>query len=242
MTNRLALVTGGTTGIGAAICKELKAAGYKVVANYVANDEGAKKFEQDTGVKVYKWDVTDFDQCAKGVEKICADFGGNIEILVNHAGITRDGMLHKMTPENWSAVVVTDLFSCFNMCRNVINPMREKGFGRIVNVSSVNAQQGQVGQTNYCAAKAGVLGFTKALARESAPKGITVNAIAPGYTDTDMVKSVPENIMKALLATVPEGRLGKPEEIADAVCYLVSDRAAFITGETLSVNGGYHME
>lgn len=242
MANRLALVTGGTTGIGAAICKELKSAGYRVVANYVANEEGAKAFEKETGITAYKWDVTNFEQCAKGVEKICSDFGSNIEILVNNAGITRDSMMHKMKPEDWSSVLITNLFSCFNMSHAVINAMREKQFGRIVNISSVNAQEGQIGQTNYCASKAGILGFTKALARESASKGITVNAVAPGYTDTAMVKTVPENFMKSLLSQVPIGRLGKPEEIADAVRFLVSERAAFITGETLSVNGGYHME
>lgn len=242
MAKRLALVTGGTTGIGAAICKALKNAGYNIAANYVANDDAAKAFEQQTGVKTYQWDVTNFDQCAKGVEKICADFGGNVEILVNNAGITRDGMLHKMTPENWNAVLTTNLTSCFNMSRAVINAMREKGFGRIVSISSVNGQLGQIGQTNYSASKTGIIGFTKALARESATKGITVNAVAPGYTDTTMLKSIPEDIMKSLIAQIPIGRLMKPEEIARMVVFLVADESGAITGETLPVNGGQYMQ
>lgn len=240
--NRLALVTGGTTGIGAAIGKALKTAGYNVVANYVSNDDAAKKFEQETGIKTYKWDVSDFSQCARGVDQIAKDSGSNIEILINNAGITRDGMLHKMTPENWAMVLNTNLFSCFNMCRAVINPMREKGFGRIISISSVNGQMGQIGQTNYCASKAGIIGFTKALARESASKGITVNAIAPGYTDTAMVRAVPENILKTILAQIPVGRLTQPEEIARAALFLAADDAGCITGETISVNGGIRME
>ncbi len=239
---RLALVTGGTTGIGEATCKALKQSGYHVAANYVANNEGAKEFERETGVKTYKWDVTNYEQCLKGVEKICSDFGNSVEILVNNAGITKDGMMHKMTPENWNAVIMTDLSACFYMTRAVINSMREKNFGRIINISSVNAQLGQMGQANYCAAKGGLISFTKALARESAAKGITVNTVAPGYTDTTMVRAVPEKIMKSLIAQIPVGRLAKPEEIADAILFLVSDKSAYITGETLSVNGGYHME
>lgn len=242
MTGRLALVTGGTTGIGAAICKDLKEAGYKVAATYVSNGEAAQQFERETGVKTYKWDVTSPEACAKGVEKVCGDFGGPVEILINNAGIIRDGMMHKMAIENWDAVIATDLSACFYMSRTVIGGMREKGFGRIVNISSVNGQLGQIGQTNYSAAKAGILGFTKALARESASKGITVNAVAPGYTDTAMLKGVPEDVLKSLIAQIPVHRLVSPEEIAHAVLFLVSDKSGSITGETLSVNGGYHME
>ena len=242
MTKRLALVTGGTTGIGAAICKALKAEGYDVVANYIVHDDEAKAFEKETSAKVYKWDVTDFAACAKSIEKITADFGSNVEILVNNAGITRDGMMHKMTAEHWNEVITTNLTSCFNMCRAVINPMREKNFGRIVCISSVNGQLGQVGQTNYCASKTGIIGFTKALARESASKGITVNAIAPGYTDTDMVKAMPADALKAMIAQIPIGRLMKPEEIARAVVFLVTDESICITGETFPINGGQFME
>jgi len=242
MAKRLAPVTGGTTGIGAAICKALKAAGYDVAANYIVRDDEANAFAKETGARVYKWDVTDYEQCAKGVEKVCADFGGNVEILVNNAGITRDGMMHKMTPENWNAVITTNLTSCFNMSRAVINAMREKKWGRIVCISSVNGQLGQIGQTNYCASKTGIIGFTKALARESASKGITVNAIAPGYTDTEMVKSMPEEVLKAMIAQIPMGRLMKPEEIARTVVFLVADESICITGETFPINGGQYME
>jgi len=242
MTKRLALVTGGTTGIGAAICKALQAAGYDVAANYVVHEDNAKAFEKETGVKVYKCDVTDFAECAKSVEEITAAFGSNVEILVNNAGITRDGMMHKMTPEDWNAVITTNLTSCFNMCRAVINPMREKNFGRIVSISSVNGQLGQAGQTNYSASKTGIIGFTKALSRESASKGITVNAVAPGYTDTNMVKEMPENVLKAMIAQIPIGRLMKPEEIARAVVFLVADESSCITGETFPINGGQYME
>jgi acetoacetyl-CoA reductase len=242
MTGRLAVVTGGTTGIGAAICKDLKGAGYRVAASYVSNDAAAHQFERDTGTKTYKWDVTSPDECTKGVERICGDFGTSVEILVNNAGVIRDGMMHKMTVENWDHVIATDLSACFYMSRTVINTMREMSFGRIVNISSVNAQLGQIGQTNYSAAKAGILGFTKALARESASKGITVNAVAPGYTATAMLNGVPEDVLKSLIAQIPIRRLVTPEEIAHAVLFLVSDKSGSITGETLSVNGGYHME
>jgi len=242
MAKRLALVTGGTTGIGAAICKALKGAGYDVAANYIVHDDEAKAFEKETGAKVYKWDVTDFEGCAKGVDKISADFGTNVEILVNNAGITRDGMLHKMTPENWNAVITTNLTSCFNMCRAVINPMRDKKYGRIICISSVNGQLGQAGQTNYCASKTGIIGFTKALARENASKGITVNAIAPGYTDTSMVESMPSDVLKAMIAQIPIGRLMKPEEIARAVVFFVAEESSCITGETFPINGGQYME
>lgn len=242
MTDRLALVTGGTTGIGAAICKDLKEAGYRVAASYVSNDAAAQQFERETGIKTYKWDVTSPDECAKGVGSICSDFGSTVEILVNNAGIIRDGIMHKMPIENWDSVIATDLSACFYMSRVVIPAMREKSFGRIVNISSVNAQLGQVGQTNYSAAKAGILGFTKALARESASKGITVNAVAPGYTNTAMLRDVPEDVLKSLIAQIPLRRLATPGEIAHAVLFLVSDKSGSITGETLSVNGGYHME
>jgi acetoacetyl-CoA reductase len=241
MSKKLGLVTGGTTGIGAAICKALKTAGYDVAANYLVGEEAAKKFAIETGVSIYAWDVTDYDQCMKGVEKITADFGTNIHILINNAGITRDGMLHKMSAENWNAVITTNLTSCFNMCRAVINPMRENNFGRIVSISSVNGQLGQIGQTNYSASKAGIIGFTKALARESAAKGITVNAVAPGYTDTDMVKNMPEAVLGAMIAQMPVGRLMEPEEIARAVVFLVADASSNITGETFSINGGQYM-
>lgn len=239
---RLALVTGGTTGIGAATCKALKAAGYSVAANYIANDDAAKKFGEEFGIRVYKWDVADHKQCEDGVKKVAQDLGKGVDILVNNAGVTRDSMLHKMSVEDWNTVITTDLTACFYMCRAVINSMREENFGRIVNISSINALMGQVGQTNYCAAKAGIIGFSKALARESATKGITVNVVAPGYTSTEMVKTVPDSFMNALLAQVPMKRLGKPEEIADAVVFLASEKSAFITGETISVNGGFHME
>ena len=242
MIKRLALVTGGTTGIGAEICKALKVAGYDVAANFIVNEAQAKKFAQDNDVKVYQWDVTDFKGCAEGVKKICADFGTNVDILVNNAGITRDGMMHKMTPENWNAVITTNLTSCFNMARNVINEMREKKFGRIVSISSVNGQLGQVGQTNYSASKTGIIGFTKALARESATKGITVNAIAPGYTETDMIKTMPEDVLKEMIKQIPIGRLMKPAEIARAVVFLVAEESACITGETFPINGGQYME
>lgn len=239
---KLALVTGGTRGIGAFISKALKKAGYKVAANYAHNDEAANAFAKETGIKVYKWDVASLKESAKGIKKIKADFGQNIEILVNNAGIIRDSMLHKMPEENWSAVISTNLDSCFNMCHEIVPDMRDGCFGRIINISSINAQAGQVGQTNYSAAKAGMLGFTKALARENAAKGITVNAIAPGYIKSDMTDAVPTSVMEAIISQIPVKRLGFPEEIARAVVFLADDNAGFITGETLSINGGHHME
>src|SRR6516225_8600359 len=238
---RVALVTGGTRGIGAAISKALKAAGYKVAANYGGNDEAAQKFKTETGIPVYKWDVSSYDACAGGLKQIEADLGP-VEILVNNAGITRDGMFHRMSPENWAAVINTNLSSLFNMCRPVIEGMRERGFGRIINVSSINGQKGQMGQSNYSAAKAGELGFTKALAQENARAGVTVNAICPGYINTEMVQAVPKDVLeKSILPLIPVGRLGEPDEIARAVVFLAADDAGAITGSTLSINGGQYM-
>lgn len=239
---RIALVTGGTRGIGAAISLALKNAGYKVAANYASNDDAAKEFAKVSGVATYKWDVSDYEACKQGVEMIQNDLGGNVEVLVNNAGITRDGMMHKMSRESWDSVIDTNLTSAFNMSRACIEPMREKKFGRIINISSLNGQLGQMGQTNYSAAKAGLFGFTKALARENASRGITVNAIAPGYIATDMVKAVKEEILAEIVKHIPVGRLGTPEEIARAVVFLSDDQAAFITGETMSINGGQFME
>jgi len=238
---RVAVVTGGTRGIGAAIAKALKAADYKVAANYGGNDEAAQKFKAETGIPVYKWDVASFDACAAGIKQVEAELGP-VDILVNNAGITRDTMFHKMTLEQWSAVINTNLNSLFNMSRQVIDGMRERNFGRIINVSSINGQKGQMGQVNYSAAKAGDIGFTKALAQENARKGVTVNAICPGYIGTEMVRAVPKEVLdKSILPFIPVGRLGEPEEIARAVLFLASDDAGFITGSTLSVNGGQYM-
>ena len=239
---RLALVTGGTRGIGEVISTALKAAGYQVAANYASNEEMARKFHKATGIGVYKWDVSDFNACAEGVKQIEKDYGMPVDILVNNAGITRDGMLHKVTPEHWHQVIETNLTSCFNMSHAVIKSMREREFGRIINISSINALSGQVGQTNYSSAKAGILGLTRALARESAAKCITVNAVAPGYIRTDMSKAVPPQIMEQIIAQIPVKRIGEPHEVARCVVFLASDDAGFITGETLSVNGGHHME
>ncbi len=239
---RIAVVTGGTRGIGYAISLALKNAGYKVAANYAARDEVAQKFTADHGIPAYKWDIANFESCKDGIAKIAADLGGPVEILVNNAGITRDAAMHKMTPTDLGAVIATNLNSCFCMCRAVIDSMRDKKFVRIVNISSVNAQLGQFGQTNYSAAKACMLGFTKALARETAARGITVNAIAPGYIETDMTANVKEDVLKKIIEGIPVGRMGKPDEIARAVLFLAADEAAFITGETISVNGGQYME
>ncbi len=238
--SKVAIVTGGTRGIGEAISAELSAAGYKVAANYAGNDERAKAFSERTGIPTYKFDVSDFEQCKAGVEQIEKDLGP-VDILVNNAGITRDGTLHRMAPEQWQEVINTNLSSCYNMSRMVIEGMRSRGFGRIVNVGSVNGQAGQYGQANYAAAKSGIHGFTKALALEGATKGITVNAIAPGYVDTDMVRAVPENVLEKIIAQIPVGRLGKAHDIARCILFLVADDADFITGSTLSINGGQHM-
>ncbi|MEQ8605142.1 MAG: acetoacetyl-CoA reductase [Marivibrio sp.] len=237
---RVALVTGGTRGIGAAIATALQDAGYTVAANYGGNDDAANKFKEETGVSVYKFDVSDYDSVVDGVKKIESELGP-IEVLVNNAGITRDGTMHKMTPDQWQAVIDTNLGSCFNCSRAVIEGMRERKFGRIVNIGSINGQAGQYGQVNYAAAKSGIHGFTKALAQEGARAGITVNAIAPGYINTDMVRAVPEDVLEKIKARIPVGRLGEASEIARGVVFLVSDEGGFITGSTLSINGGQHM-
>jgi acetoacetyl-CoA reductase len=237
---RVALVTGGTRGIGEAISLALKEAGNNVVATYAGNEEAANKFTADTGIPTYRFDVGDYDACQAAVATIESDIGV-IEVLVNNAGITRDGTMHKMTFQQWNEVIQTNLTSCFNMCHAVLNGMRERNFGRIVNIGSINGQAGQYGQVNYAAAKSGIHGFTKALAQEGAGKGITVNAIAPGYIATEMVRAVPANVLEKIVARIPVGRLGEASEIARGVAFLVADDAGFVTGSTLSINGGQHM-
>ena len=239
--SRVAIVTGGTRGIGRAVSEAMKEAGCDVAATYAGNDEAADAFKKDTGVNVYKFDVGDFASCADGVAKIEADLGP-VDILVNNAGIARDAMLHKMDVEAWKAVIDTNLNSLFNMTRVVIEGMRERGFGRVISIGSINGQKGQMGQSNYSAAKAGLIGFTKAVAQESAFKGITVNAIAPGYIGTEMVRAMPEEVLNTkIIPHIPMGRLGEPDEIARCVVFLASDDAGFITGSTLSANGGQYM-
>ena len=235
--SKVAIVTGGTRGIGQAISVELKNRGYNVAANYGGNDEAARKFHAETGIPVFKWDVGDYDACVAGLKQVESELGP-ISIIVNNAGITRDTMLNRMTPQQWKDVIRVDLDSVFNMVQPVINGMRDRGFGRIINISSLNGQKGQAGQCNYSAAKAGVIGFSKALAQEGARKGITVNCVAPGYIDTEMVAAVPEKVLQSLIAMIPVGRLGKAEEIAKCVAFLASDDAGFITGATISANGG----
>ncbi|MHA1129015.1 MAG: beta-ketoacyl-ACP reductase [Alphaproteobacteria bacterium] len=235
---RVALVTGGTRGIGAAIAIALKNAGYNVASTYAGNDEAAAKFSSKTGIPTYKWSVADYEECVTGIAKVEAALGP-IEVLVNNAGITRDGMFHKMTPQQWKEVVDTNLSGVFNMTHPVWPGMRDRNFGRVINISSINGQKGQMGQVNYSAAKAGDLGFTKALAQEGAFKGITVNAICPGYIGTEMVRAIPEKVLnERIIPQIPVGRLGEPEEIARCVVFLASDDAGFITGSTLTANGG----
>jgi len=234
--SRTALVTGGTRGIGLAISSGLKAAGYTVAANYGGNDAAAKACEASTGIRCFKFDVSDYDAVAAGIQQIESELG-EIDIVVNNAGITWDAPFHRMTQEQWSKVISVDLDSAFNVTRNLWEGMRARGFGRIINISSINGQKGQFGQVNYAAAKAGMIGFTKALAQEGAKKGITVNVICPGYIDTEMVRAVPENVLDSIISTIPVGRLGKAEEIASMVTYLASDEAAFITGATMTVHG-----
>jgi acetoacetyl-CoA reductase len=237
---RTAVVTGGTRGIGRAIAIALKNAGYAVAANYASDDPAAEQFQNETGIPVFKFNVADFQACCDGIAAIEAELGP-VEVLVNNAGITRDTTMHRMSFEQWDAVIQTNLASCFNMSRAVIDGMRSRNFGRIVNVGSINGQAGQYGQVNYAAAKSGIHGFTKALAQEGAARGITVNAVAPGYVDTDMVRAVPPDVLEKIIARIPVGRLGKAEDIARTVLFLVADDADFITGSTLSVNGGQHM-
>ena len=236
---RTALVTGGTRGIGKAISMALKEGGYQVAANYAGNDAAAAAFTEETGIKAYKWSVADYEACAAGVQAVEADLGP-VDILVNNAGITRDAPFHKMTPQQWSEVIDTNLSGIFNMTHPVWNGMRERAFGRVVNISSINGQKGQFAQANYSAAKAGDLGFTRALAQEGARKNITVNAICPGYIATEMVMAVPEKVREQIIATIPVGRLGEASEIARCVLFLVSDDAGFITGATLTANGGQY--
>lgn len=237
---RLALVTGGTRGIGRAVSIALRDAGYRVVANYGGNDEAARAFTEETGIPAVKWNVGDYPATEAAIATIVAEHGP-VDIVVNNAGITRDATLHRMTPEMWDEVIRTNLSSCFNTSRVVIDTMRERGFGRIVNIGSINGQAGQYGQVNYAAAKSGIHGFTKALAQEGAARGVTVNAIAPGYVDTDMVRAVPAPVLEKIIARIPAGRLGRAGDIARAVLFLVADDADFITGSTISVNGGQHM-
>jgi acetoacetyl-CoA reductase len=237
---KVAIVTGGTRGIGAAISKALRGAGYTVAATYVGNDAAAEKFKSETGVAVHKWDVADPAASASGVKEVEAALGP-IDVLVNNAGIARDSMFHKMSFEQWSAVLRTNLDSMFAMTRPVIEGMRDRNAGRIINISSINGQKGQIGQVNYSASKAGIIGFTKALALETARKGITVNCICPGYIDTDMMTDVPPKVLEAIIGQIPVGRLGKAEEVASAVVYLASEQAAFVTGAVISMNGAQYL-
>ncbi len=238
--SRVAIVTGGTRGIGKAISLGLKNAGYKVCANYASDDTKAQAFTRETGIASKKWDVSDYAACSAAVQSVVSELGA-VDVLVNNAGITRDGTMRKMERKSWDEVLDTNLGGCFNMSKAVWDSMLARSFGRIVNIGSINGQAGQYGQVNYAAAKSGIHGFTKALAQEGAAKGITVNAIAPGYIDTEMVAAVPANVLEKIVARIPVGRLGKAEEIARGVLFLVSDEGGFVTGSTLSINGGQHM-
>lgn len=238
---KIALVTGGTRGIGSGISKALKEAGYKVAANYNKDSKTAEEFKTQTGIPAFSWDVSDYESCKKGVENVCKELDGSIDILVNNAGMTKDGMLHKMEVENWIKVIETNLNSVFFMSRLIVPEMRNKNFGRIINISSINGLKGQVGQSNYAAAKAGIIGFTKSLALESANKGITVNAIAPGYIATDMSNAIREDIREKIKNSIPMLRFGNIEEIANAVVFLASEKSSFITGTVLNVNGGQYL-
>ncbi len=237
---KVAVVTGGTRGIGKAISNALKSDGYKVVAVYHGNEEAAAKFREETDCETVKFDVADFDACQNAMDKIESEYG-EVAVLVNNAGITRDGVLHKMPVENWNDVIQTNLTSCFNMCRAIILKMRERKYGRIINISSINGQKGQFGQVNYSAAKAGMIGFTKALALESAAKNVTVNTVCPGYIKTDMTSKIPQDVLDSIIRQIPEMRMGNPEEIAAIVSFLASEKAAFVTGATISANGGQYM-
>lgn len=239
---KLALVTGGTRGIGAAIARKLQKDGFEVVTTYIGMPDEANAFTKDTGIKTYKFDVAYFESCKEAIEKIEKEFGSSIDVVVNNAGITKDRFLHKMSPDEWNAVINTNLSSCFNITRNVIENMRQKKFGRIISISSINGLKGQIGQANYSAAKAGIIGFSKAIALENANKGITVNVIAPGYVGTDMVKKIDPTILKGIVSQIPVGRLAEPSEIAALASYLASDNAGFITGATFSINGGQYMQ
>ena len=237
---KTALVTGGTRGIGRAISETMKAKGFRVAANYAGNEETARICENEIGVKCYKFDVADYDSVAAGIKQIEADLGP-VDVVINNAGITRDAPFHKMSLEQWNEVINTDLTSAFNVTKQVWDGMRERNWGRIINISSINGQKGQFGQANYSAAKAGLIGFSKALAQEGAKKGITVNTVCPGYIDTEMVRAVPEKVLESIISTIPVGRLGKAEEIASMCAYLASDEAAFITGATMTVNGAQYI-
>jgi acetoacetyl-CoA reductase len=239
--SKLAVITGGIRGIGAAISVTLKENGYEVIANYEQNHQLAEEFSKKYDIKVRPWNVADFEECKKNIAAIEKDAGKHVSVLINNAGIIRDSMMHKMDILHWRQLIDINLSSCFNMSKAVIDNMRNNNFGRIISISSINAQAGQIGQTNYSAAKAGIIGFTKALARESAPKGITVNCVAPGYIETDMTKNVPSAILETIINATPVKRLGHPEEVARAVLFLIDEKSGFITAETLSINGGYHM-